>query len=203
MKPLFRALIFLCLMGSLAAQTQYEIEILERYTNSFQNKDPKGKVYLVLGFSDELVPYFFDKNNECLLAIVKESKEIKKINKSAFFKNPKNKMWEYYELVSNTSQLSNAPLFDMFLVSTDTSSFTKVSFTEKDKDKLVKTYQPPAADASAKEKLKYYQRTGDRQGQLMGQAKIVEIQKRMSCSVKKKKFRKEGVNGNKEMIYGF
>lgn len=185
------------------SQSVVEIEVLERYSNSLQNKAPKGDIYLVVGFSDDFLPYFFDKSNDCYLSIVKNGTETKKINKSAFFKNPSSGVWEYYQFISTSFKLSQAQLFDLYLISTDSVNYTKVSFTEKDKLKLIKTYQPPAPNASAKEKLEYYKRTGDRQGELLGQAKIIDIHKRVSCSVKKARFRKEGINGSKEMIYGF
>ncbi|MEY5049118.1 MAG: hypothetical protein RLZZ175_2477 [Bacteroidota bacterium] len=196
-------LLFVSVCISVKAQDVFELKVIERYTNSFQNNNPKGEVYLVVSFSEDYAKLFFDKNDSCMLHIKSDSSFIKKIHKSVFFKNPKNKFYEYYYFLSKANQMNDLKLFDFYLISTDSLNYTKVSFTDKDKRKVISKYKMPDVNASAKEKLKYYKKTGDRQGQLLGQAPIVEIYRRMKCSAKKRKFRKEGINGVKEMIYGF
>jgi hypothetical protein len=202
-KLLITISLFVSVCFSVKAQELLEIKVIERYTNSYQNKNPKGEVYLVVSFSEDYSNLFFDKNDSCLLNIVKDSSIVKKIHKSEFFKNSKNKYYEYYYFLSKANQMNDLKLFDLYLISTDSLNFTKVSFTLKDKNKVINKYKMPDVNASAKEKLKYYKKTGDRQGQLLGQAPIIEIYRRMTCSAKKRKFKKEGINGAKEMIYGF
>lgn len=205
MNHLLKSVFLSLLLGNHLMQGQYELEIIEKYSNSYQNKEPKSEIYLVIGFSENFGKYFFDAHDSCLLVIKKMVGEgmHKRLGKKDFFKNSKNGLLEYYYLVSHANKIKDAGLFDLYLASVDSSNFTKVSFTEKDKSTLAKAYDVPDDNASSKEKLKYYKKTGDRQGQLMGQAKIIEIKKRMKCSAKKRKYRKEGINGTKEMIYGF
>lgn len=200
-KYMFLSSLFINYLG----YSQYDLEVIEKYTNSYQNKEPKSEIYLVIGFSQDFGQYFFDAKDSCLLVVKKPVGEgmSKRLSKKDFFKNSKNGLLEYYYMVSHAHKIKEAGLFDLYLASPDSSNFTKVSFTENDRSKLAKAYDVPDDNASSKEKLKYYKKTGDRQGQLMGQARIIEIKKRMKCAAKKRKYRKEGINGTKEMIYGF
>lgn len=196
---MYRWILAIILFCGFQQKEQYEFQLIERYTNSFKNQDPKGDVYLVVGFSDSYCNNLFDSSNNCNLRIFDIDK---KLNKSELYKNPKTKLWEYYHFLSKATKLEEIKLFEILIFSNDSSYFTKILFNEKDKRKVIRQYRMPDANASAKEKLKYYKKTGDRQGQLMGQAKIIVIYRRMTCKAKKRKFRKEGINGTKEMTIG-
>ena len=200
MKALTSILVFF----SVVTYGQLTIETIDRYTNSYKNKTPKDNIYLVLSFTSNFDKYFFNEENNTLLTVLYDdnTREEKVINKSDFYLNKKTKLQEYYFLISNNRKISEVKSFDLYLSSIDGKNYTKQSFKNSDKKKLKRFYEPPAPNASTKKKLKYFRKTGNSQGQLTGANTAIVIKKRMSCKAKKRKYRKEGVNGVKEMTYG-
>lgn len=182
---------------------QHIIETADRYTNSFKNKTPKSDLYMVFGFTPELEPYFFNENEEALIIVLKEStkKEELLVAKTDFYKNKKTGYLEYYYKISSAFKLPEQELFKVVLSSGDGANYSITEMTEKDQKKLIKLYGIPGADASNKEKLKYFKKTGDSQGQLMGATNEIVLKKRTKCSVKKREYGKNGINGVKEMTY--
>lgn len=184
--------------------SQNEIKTIERYTNSYQEKKPKGEIYLVSEFTEHYVKLFFNNADSCLIIVVKPhgNRETKTVKKSDLYYNKKTRLYAYYHLLCGAKYLHKQSLFDLFIVSNDFNNGAKISFSNKDRNKLIKAYALPKGNATNKQKLKYFKKTGDSQGQLMGYTREINILKRKKCSVKKREFRKEGINGVKEMTYG-
>lgn len=196
--------LFSLLCIGLNAFSQHTIETADRYTNSFKNKTPKSDLYMVIGFTPEFEPYFFNEKDETLITILKESTEKEElfVAKTAFYKNRKTGLLEYYYKISSTYKFPEQELFKVVLSSKDGANYSITEMTEKDQKKLIKLYGLPGPNASQKEKLKYFQKTGDSQGQLMGATNEIVLKKRTKCSVKKREYGTNGINGVKEMTYG-
>ncbi len=199
-----KKLAILLLLISSAMFSQMTIETIDRYSNSYKNKSPKNDIYLIISFTSNFDEYFFDHNNNALLTIIYDDnkREETTINKADFYINKKTQLQEYYHLICNNREISEVRSFELYISSIDGKNYTKQVFKNSDRKKLTKFYEPPAPNASTKAKLKYFRKTGNSQGQLTGANTAIIIKKRMSCKAKKRKFRKEGINGVKEMTYG-
>ena len=195
--------IFSILVSSMSF-SQNEIKTIERFTNSYKNKKPKSDLYLVSEFSDYYLNLFFNTSDSCQVIIITpdNKREVTVLKKEDLYYNKKTGLYSYYHYICKSTKIPEQSAFDLRIVSNDFSNQAKLDFTASDKRKLMKAYGIKDVNSSNKKKLKHYKKTGDSQGQLMGDTQKINISKRKSCSAKKREFRKEGINGVKEMTYG-
>ena len=184
--------------------SQHLIETADRFTNSLKNRPPKHNAYLAIGFTEEIEPYFFSLGDSALLTIIDENDKRQEIiiAKKELYRNRKNSFMEYYYDLGENRQLDKLTPCEIFLSSIDGLNYTRIKISGSDINKLVKMYSPPGPEASNQEKAKYFAKTGNNQGNLMGANTDVVWKKRTKCSVKKRKYGKAGINGVKEMTYG-
>lgn len=194
-------LFFSCIIST--TQAQSEIKTRVELTNTKTASSDKSILYQKFSCPKGYLDYLFTKDDATVIFSDGKSKSKKsKVKRSDFKYNKRSGLMEYYYSLGKVDDIPNLSPFTISIVSKDGANFTKDKISKGDIKKLKHRFREISATSNQKKKLKKFKRTGDSQGQLMGDNQSISIKKRMKCSVKKREFRKNGVNGVKEMTNG-
>ena len=195
MKVLF---IILTLFISFSAHGQNELSTRTVFTNHHPAHSWRDKVYLLFEMAADFKP--------CKIKVINNTNgtsSIDTLHKINLYHNKKLNLNSYYYDLGKAKDIYSRHLISVSLLDSIGNTIVTESITEKDQKDIAKAYGVSAPGASQKDKLKTFQKTGNTQGELMGKNEDIRIVKRETCVDKKKRYRKNGVNGNKEMTTGF
>jgi len=163
--------------------------------------------------------YFFPKKYEDFLFNGRDSINAKiqynknryydfQINKNQVKKLPRSPLKYISIKIGHIDTLSNLMTHKITLISSSEMYYTLDKVSISNIRRLRKIY---LKRVKQKNIVKHYLETGDSQGNLIGNKKIktsnqadksIKLVKREKCSVKKRRFRKSGINGIREMTIG-